>query len=809
MDGLMQDVRFAVRLAIRKPGFVIAAALTLAIGIGANTSMFGVVHTVLFGDLRFPDPDRTLRLRDGQTDPTGLTHSVNISSRHAIAIRELNSAFDGVIALAPENLTLSDGPRPERLSVVSRTDGWEETLSVAPILGRSFTSVEMAHGSESGVCQVSYGLWQGHFAGDPGVLGRSLHIGNGRCSIVGVLPRGFRFPYDADVWLPLRLDPGDTLHDFAVFAHLRSGVQLGAARADLSRVASRVRELYADTPPGYTITTMTLRENLTDNREGAMVAVAYMIGFLLALASLNVANLLLVRAVIRRKEFAVRRALGASRARQLRQLLTESVLLGCLGCAAGVMLSLWFSRAAGLLVPSNISDQLGLAGAQLDARMLGFACLLSLVVGVVSGIVPAVSASRTDLQRTLAEGGRSEGAGPKGRALLGALVVSEVAVAFVLLAGAGMMMENFARLRRRALGFEPRQLLTVKITPPWNDYPTAEKRQALVRGVLAEVERLPGVASLAATTVNPLGGGSWTAPVVVEGLNTSPTAEPFNVNHRLITPGLFGAMGIPLLRGRHFTSEDTSGSEPVAIVSAQMAARFWPREDPIGKRVRVARGDSPWLRVVGVVGDVRDARDPEDPAETWYLPFAQQAGTRATENVYLMAHIAGRPAGLVASIEQAVWKLDKALVPYEISMMDSYYSDSLVRERLGAGFMAFLGGFGLLVAGLGVYGVMAFTTAERAKEVGLRMALGARAPDILLMILANGMRLTITGLGIGLAGALCLNRVLANRLAEVRTLEWSVTLSAFAIFFVAAAIGSLLPARRAARLQPMTALRHD
>jgi predicted permease len=797
-------------MSARRPTFVVVAALTLAVGIGANTSMVGVLHTVLFADLRFPDPDRILRLRDAQIEPGGATHSFNASARHATAMQERNTVFDGIVSLSAESLTLSDGPRPERVSVVSCTEGWTATLGVHPILGRPFAADEYFQGREGKVAQVSYGLWQRHFGGDPNVLGRSIRIGSDTFVVVGVLQRGFRFPYDADVWIPLRLNPQDALRDFAVFAHMRPRVTLRDVHADLGRIAASVRAEYADTTPGYAITAMTLRQNLTDNQEGAIVAVGCVMAFLLALASINVANLLFVNAVHRRKELAIRRALGASRLRQLRQLLTESLALSCVGCAGGIVLSAWFNRAAGLLVPSNISEQLGLGDAPLDLPLLCVACLLALAVGVTSGVVPALLGSRRDLALNLNEGGRSgDAAGGGGRGLLGGLVVSEVAVAFVLLAGAGLMMQNFVRLQGRGLGFEPRGLLSVKITPPWRNYGTAERRGGLVREILTKVEKLPGVVSAGVTTVNPLGGGTWTAPIVVDGLNTEAPQEPFSVNHRLVSAGLLAAMGIPIVRGRDFSPSDGPGSDPVVIVSARMAARYWPHGDALGKRLRIARAGAPWLRLIGVARDVRDAGDPGDPLETWYLPFDQQAGTRATEDIYLMVRSAADPLALVPPIEQVVWHLDPSLVPYDMGTMDSYYSHSLVRERLGARFMECFAAFGLLVAGLGIYGVMAFSVAQRTHEVGLRRALGAQTRDVLLLVIGSAMRPTAVGLAVGLAGAFTLNRLLASRLAEVRPTEWVVAGVAVVIFSVVAAMGAAIPARKAAAVEPMIALRND
>jgi putative ABC transport system permease protein len=806
MQGFLGELGLALRTLGRHKAFAALAILLLALGMGANAAMFGVVRSVLVSDLRFPDPDRTLRLRDGQRDPGGAVRSFNASSRHVLSLREKATAFDAIIALSGDSVTLTGGGRPERVSVVSYAGEWGPTLGARPILGREFTAEEQRQGGLSGVAQVSYALWQRRFGGDPGVLGALLDLGPRAFTIVGVLPRGFRFPYDADVWIPHALDPGDTVRDFAVFAHLRAGLTPVDARADLERVARLVREEFPDTPPGYTIDAMSLRQNLTDHQEGAMLAVAWVVGLLMALASISVASLLLVRATLRRKELAIRRALGATRGRQLRELLAESLVLASLGWAVGLLLASWFGRVTSLLVPSNIADQLGLASPSLDTPVVLATLGAAIATGLLAGCLPAVLGSRVEPQETLAEGGHGGSTGRSGRRLMGGLVAAEVAVGFVLLAGAGLMLQNFLRLEARALGFDPRGLLTLKVTPPWQDYPNAERRAALARELLAGLRSLPAVEAAGITTVNPLGGGTWSAAVVVDGLNSGPRDEPFTVNHRLVTPGLLSTMGIPILRGRDFGRADTATSEPVVIVSAAMASRFFRGREALGSRVRLARAGSPWLRIVGVSGDVADARDPGDPVESWYMPLDQQAGSRASENFYLMVRTKATASALVPAIEERILGLDRSLVAYEVSSLDRYYADSLSRERLGAGFMGAFGAFGLLVASLGVFAVLALSVTQRTHEVGLRMALGARSGDVLRLILGEGVALITLGLAIGLPLALILNRILAPHLAALSGISWSPVGIAAIVFLLSGALGAWGPARRAAALLPITAL---
>lgn len=807
LETLWQDIRYGARMLRKSPGFAAVAILTLALGIGGTTAIFSLVNTAFLRSLPFPDSNRIVRVLETLTAPDGHRSTFSTHGQTILAIHNQNRVFDTMVALDGESMTLLDRGAPERVSVVFQSSGWASTLGVEPVLGRGFTLEEESRGAASGVALLSYGLWQTRFGATSSILKASVNLDGKVYRIVGVLPRGFRFPYNADFWIPAIINPADKVTEYAVFAHLRPGITRMQAQANLDTIASRIRQQYPATTPGFGLGMITLRENFLGNQDGPMLALLCAVGFLLLMACINVANLLLARSVTRTREFAVRAVLGATRRRQLQQVLVESILLASLGCALGIALAVWLNPFMRMLTPANFTTQIHVAHTGMNLRVLSFALLVSLIAGIFSGAAPAF-ASTGVLEKNLKEMGRSGTGGRSRRRVLDGFVVAETAIAMVLLTGAGVMVRNFDRLVHRDLGFDAHKLVVLSLTPSDADFPLGPRRAALFHRVLEEVQRTPGVEAAGLTTVNPLGGGTWSASVIVQGMEAGNNNSAYYLNHRLISPRLFDVMRIPVLRGRSFTEQDNELAAGVAIVSQRTAERFWPHQDALGKQIRTARPNSPWLTVVGIVGNVYDVGDPGDPVETWYLPYAQNASTAAAESVYVMVRAHGG-AELVPGIERAIWRVDRSLAAYDVSAMDDYYSDSLKRDRLGAQVMIAFGVFGLLLAALGVYGVMSFGVASRMREIGIRMALGADQGEVLRFILRRGVRLAGAGLFTGILVAAALNRTLASLLAAVRPLEFTVLGVTGAMLASVALAACYLPARRAMHVNPTVALRDE
>ncbi|MEP6768729.1 MAG: ABC transporter permease [Acidobacteriota bacterium] len=807
MDSVWNDLRYAVRTLAKSRGFSAAAILTLALAIGGNFAIFRVVHAVFLRPLPFPEEHRLVRLYDATLAPGGQVYRGNLLPPRWDAIARRSRSFDRFTAQRPESLTLLESGPPATLDGASVSPGTFEVFGIAPAIGRAFTREEERLGSAGGVALISDRMWKTRFSADAGIVGRSLRLSDRTLTVVGVLPPGFRFPYRADVWLPLAFDTADR-HDVLTIARLAPGTGIGRARSELADIAKTLEAEDPASSRGRAIDVAPLRQDLIRGEQRVPLALMTAVGFLLLLGCANLANLLLARSVGRQKEMAIRGALGATRWRQARQLLAESLTLSAAGGALGVLGAHALGTSLSSLVPRVLDEELAFSRPGWDPGLLIFAFGLSAATGILFGLAPAWSAARRDVASTLKWGGRSAGTfGP--RRLLSGFVVGEVALATVLLGAAAWMLADLRRLQNADVGLRPEGLIAVQVPLPESRYPDAAARTRALQSLLREVRAVPGIESAGATTINPFWGGTWGIGISPEGADMS---APFaSVNFRLASPGLFRAFGTSLLTGRDFSDADRPGTPDVAIVSRRLARRFWGSRDAVGRTILRRSADARLIRmtVVGVATDVRDAGDLSDAV---YMPYAQLAGHPAGESFWLMARAGGpgaveRARGEASGrdLRRAIARVDAALAPAELSGMDRLYSRSLAQNRLGASVLSLFAAFGLLLATVGIFGVVSFTAGQRRPEIGIRIALGATPSQIRTLVLRQGVLLSGAGVAIGLAASAGAHVLLSKALPDLPSSPWMTVSIGLALFFVAT-FASFLPARRASRLEPGAAL---
>jgi putative ABC transport system permease protein len=810
MDTLWQDLRYALRTLRKSPGFTAVAVLTLALGIGTNTAIFSLVNVVMLHPLPFKEGHRLVRLYDIRED-AGRVNRVSHSQLNFFAVRERAQSFESVAAQFYQTLALALEEGPERAICIAVSDGWLHTLGVQPVVGRGFTLEEEQAGVDSRAVLLSHGLWQRRFGGDQGIVGSTIVLDDVAHTVVGVMPRGFNYPYHTDMWRLWTFDrTAGQGHFLNAQARLKPGVTLEQARAELEALSKQLEKEYPETNQGYVIWPRPLRESLVGDEPNAILILFAAVGFVLLIACANVANLLLARSVARHKEFAIRSALGASRARQLRQLLTENLLLALLGGGLGVLFTLWIRDFLLVLVPNRLDalvDRIGI-----DAMVLVFTILLSIAIGAAVALVPAFRSTGLDLQNALKDGDRSGSLGG-GRHLLDGLVVAEVALALVLLVGAGLMAQNLYLLQEADLGFDPDNLITMQIALPEDPYAQATPRINLLRQVVDRIQALPDVSGAGVINIFPLTDGGQLTAFIKEGEPEDPEHTRI-INHFVVSPGYLEMMKIPLLRGRVFTRQDDAGSLPVVIVSHNLAQRYWPNEDPVGQRVRRATGapDAPRLTVVGVVGEVVRPERYAEITESWYVPHAQSLATSTVWTV-LQPNLAVRtvadPGQALPSIRSAIWQVNSGLPVYDVQTADQYYAATLSPKRVGTVFALAFSAFGLLMAVLGLYGVLSFVVGRRTQEIGVRMALGAHPRDILTLVLRRGAVLVLLGIAIGLGGALALTQVMAGVLSEVSPGDPRIFAGVAVVLSLVGLLACYLPARRAMQVEPMAALRYE
>jgi putative ABC transport system permease protein len=810
LDTLGQDLRYALRRMRRQAGFTVVAVATVALGIGASTAVLSTVRSVLLAPLPFRDSERLVRLLIVGTDADGRRREASLVPSWFHALRERSRVLERVAAQRYQDLTLSGDGEPERVVAIGVSDQWAETLGVQPALGRGFSPDEQRAGSGGRVALLGYGFWRRRYGGDPSVLGRSLRLNDRSYTAIGVMPPQFRYPYNADVWIPMTFPPERSAPaDLNAPARLRKGVSLPELNRELAEIGA---DLSRELPLGrdFVLAGKPMDVEFARDPHRSVAALAAAVGVVLLLACVNLATLLLARGASRSPELALRAALGAGRGRQIRQLLTESLVLALAGGLAGVVLARLSSDWLGRFIPPRLGEVF--QEVRVDGIVLGVSLLVCGATGVAFGLLPALRQSATGPAEAIRRGGRT-GRGGAGRAL-GLLVVGEVALSAVLLVAAVSMVRNFARLVATDVGYDPAGLTRVRIGLPETAYADPARRASVVAQIADRVRAVPGVAAAGVTMIQPVPRTRANIGTsLVPDTEIDPAAPPPIVNRRLVTPGYFEAVGLALERGRGFDRRDREATAPVVIVSRSAARRFWPRSDPVGRRVRLGSDEAhAWHTVVGVVSDVLEPY--AEIGDTVYEPYAQATSTLPpgawwTTSVSLMVRATGGDPGFLPRVRRAVWAVDPTLPLFDVAAMSDAIAEPLSDQRLGATLFASFGAFALLMAVLGTYGVLAFAVSRRVPEYGVRLALGAQRVRVLGGVLASGLRLVSAGLIVGMAGSLVLSRALDGFVSEVSSRD-PLTLGGVALVLLAAGLAACgLPALRATRVDPVVALRAE
>jgi len=805
--GIFKDVRFALRVLARKPGFTSVVVLTLALGIGAGSAMFSIIYSLLVRPVDLPELDRLAMI---QTSIAGQDYQPEISPRGFLDYRADAQSFENVAAFQYWDVAISGNGDPEGILAFQTSPGFFDMLGVRPALGRWFAADEV-DGQNERVVILGHGLWERRYGGDSQIVGKTITVDRLPYTVVGIMPKTFQFPSASELWAPLTLSPEQRAdrgsHYLTAVAKLKPGVSLEAADAEMRQMGERHAAAYAAAAKSR-LQVVSLTHGVTE--DGTRNFIFTLLGaaiFVLLIACANVANLFLAHTLARRKELAVRSALGAGRGRVVRQLLTEATILGLIGGLASLLFAGWAVDAVKGALPSAIIRFVpGWESMGVDPLVLGFALAVGFAVGLIFGILPALEVSRGDVGTILKEEGRATTATGKTHRLRAVLVVGQIALALILLLGAGALTKAFMRFARAGTGMDPTRVLTIHVQRP--DLPQTGEKPALLafeERVVARLAALPGVSSAAVVNNVPGGTHNWSKNAYPEGRVVRP-GEEVSVQWRPSTPGYLDLMRVPRQSGRGIEERDGTNAPRVAVVSELAARRLWPDESPIGKRLRFDNDtNTPWVTVVGVVGDVRDRTSDPDTRPTVYLPYAQEP----THSMTFVLRASGDALALVHPAQAAIFAVDPAQPVSEVRSLDMVMAERLSAMRIGSSMMAAFALLALALGAIGIYGVIATLVTQRTHEIGVRMALGAQRGDVLRLVVGKGVVLIAIGLVIGLAGGAAVLRLLAS----VLTGNVDNDLMVFVVFTVAVAavalFGTLVPAWRATRVDPLLALRHD
>jgi putative ABC transport system permease protein len=805
MATLIQDIRYGLRMLLASPTFTAIAVLALALGIGANSAIFSVVNAVLLRPLPYREPDRIVSINK-IADKGGLP---GIAAHEYLDWQEHNQVFDEVAGYSSDNYNLVYNGEPERISCAKVTASFFTLLGVEPVRGRAFLPEEDRPGHNQ-VAIISEGFWQRRAGGDPDIVGRAFTLNDKSYTIVGVMPESLRFPSSYDIWLPFALDPvaertGDFWTLLDVIGRLKPDVSSERAQSDLESIIAWRQQQEKSEPRGVRLNIISLREQIVGQMRLLILVLIGAVGFVLLIACANVANLLLARGAARQKEIAIRVAVGAGRWRIVRQLLTESVMLSVMAGALAVLIALWSVDLMVSALPRDLANSIhSLNDIRVDFQSLGFTFAVSFVTGLIFGLGPALIASKPDLTETLKEGsGKTASASLK--SLRGMLVVTELALALMLLAGAGLMIKSFARLLEVKPGYNAENVLTMRVELPMSRYRKPIQRAAFFQQALERVESLPEVRSVGVINHTPLSGYGLIAFFTLESDSQLEREKDPPIPIGVISEDYFKALEIPLVEGRYFDERDGEGSQKVVVINQALARRFWPGESPIGKSLGFGCEDGLCRTIVGVVGDVRQESLVDDLRPEIFLPYRQFPINSMT----LMARSDADPAKLTAAIRAQVLSVDPNQPISNVKTLDEHISDSIAQPRLTMVLLGIFAALALVLATVGVYGVMSYSVAQRTREIGIRMALGAGKGDVLRLVIGQAALMLIVGAGIGLAGSVALTRFMESLLFGVSATD-PPTFAAITILLAGVAlVASYIPARRAMKVDPMVALRHE
>ena len=816
MRNFFSDLSLSLRILRRNPGFSVAAILVLALGIGANSAIFSVVNAVLLRPLPYPEASRIMQVwhvPPAKSFP-GLT-MFSVSPANYLDWQSQSSSFEHMAAYGFAGFTFGGKEHPEAIQGASVAADFFSLLRVRPLIGRTFSPDEDRPG-QGHVVLLGYKFWRDHFASDPGIVGRNVTLDGQAFSIVGVMPDKFQFPTWAQVWVPLawtnetRAVRGN--HNYLVIARLKPAVDIRQAQAELSAISTRLELQYPEDDKGWGAIIRPLREQLVSDVRPALLVLLGAVSFILLIACANVANLVLAKTLARRKEIAIRTALGATQLVVLRQILAETLLLSVAGGALGLFLA----RFAVTFIVKFLGDRIPtFMEITLDVQVLAFTFFVSILAGVLAGLIPSVRFTRTDVNEALKQGqsrGSSDSSGNKTRGLL---VVSEVALSLILMIGAGLMVRSLWELQSVKPGFDPSNVLTMTVPLPASKFPSPAGQINFFQEVLQRVNALPGVESAGVVDSLPLSsdGGSH-QPFSIEGRPVVPMSEQPEVDVRLISPGYLRTMHVPILHGRDFTSDDASGRPGVVLISDSLARRFWPSQDPLGQHLTMTFFPGIVREVAGVVGDVKlDSLDETRPVATIYLPLAQitvpPQSTWHSFGMTLAVRTSLDPTNAISAVTSAVHQVGPDLPVVDVMTMNDVISQSISPQRFILLLLSSFAGLALVLASVGIYSVLSYSVRRRVREIGIRMALGATQSDVLRMVVSDGMKPILLGVAIGIAAALALSRMVASLIFGVRPTD-PLTFAAVALLLVVVGIiATIVPAYRATRVEPVRILRDE